>query len=215
MWHVCVMCVCVCVCVDRADTHTQSYTFYLKTFTSAESILMVSCIHFGLSVSSVASLHGVHASFWSDAEHPALALAVGQHGRRWAFISRQGLVPGRTPTALRLEFLRAHSSLVAAPEVAPPSCVLCQPGCVAQWPSFSRSRFAGRPWQYHIRPRRSNHSQISHLLPTGPSPSRRSASLSSACHLDVTDGKLSLDELLIFLFYHFWPIYTALIRITP
>ena len=100
----------------------------------------------------------VYVRPWSDSEHRALALAVGQHGCRWAFISRLGLVPGRSPTALRLEFLRNHASLVVAPEPAPPSCVVCQPGCVVQWPSFSRSRFAGRPWQYHIRPRRSGRS---------------------------------------------------------
>ena len=100
----------------------------------------------------------VYACPWSDAERRALALAVCQHGCRWAFISRLGLVPGRSPTALRLEFLRNPVSLVVAPESAPPNCVVCQPGCIAPWPPFSRSRFAGRPWQHYIRPRRSSRS---------------------------------------------------------
>ena len=66
----------------------------------------------------------VYACPWSDSEHRALALAVGQHGCRWACISRLGLVPGRSPTAPRLEFLRNHASLLVVPEPAPPSCVV-------------------------------------------------------------------------------------------
>ena len=103
----------------------------------------------------------VYTRVWSDDELGALALAVSQHGCRWALISRQGLLPGRSPTAMRLKHLEVASSLVVAPEVAPSSCVACQPGCIMPWPAFSRSRFAGRPWNYHIRlirPRRSTRS---------------------------------------------------------
>ena len=100
----------------------------------------------------------VYTRVWSDAELRALALAVSQHGCRWALISRQGLLPGRSPTAMRLKHLEVASSLVVVPEVAPSSCVACQPGCIMPWPAFSRSRFAGRPWNYHIRLIRPRHS---------------------------------------------------------
>ena len=55
----------------------------------------------------------VRARSWSDAEHAALAAAVGLHGCHWALIARLGSVPGRSSTALRLEHhVSSHSLLL-------------------------------------------------------------------------------------------------------
>ena len=161
--HEGVLCTCGLVCVCRYVCKTRIHTplHGEKPIVTSINISFTHTEHHKNTQTSLSRRCMVRARSWSDDEHAALASAVGQHGCRWALISRLGLVPGRSPTALRLEFLRRHSSPVVAPEPAPPSCVVCQPGCVVQWPSFSRSRFAGRPWQYHIRPRRSSRSPTS------------------------------------------------------
>ena len=131
--HEGVLCTCGLVCVCRYVCKTRVHTplHGEKPIVTSINISFTHTEHHKNTQTSLSRRCMVRARSWSDDEHAALASAVGQHGCRWALISRLGLVPGRSPTALRLEFLRRHSSLVVAPEPAPPSCVVCQPGAAS------------------------------------------------------------------------------------
>ena len=99
--HEGVLCTCgqVCVCMYVCKTRVHTPLHGGKPIVTSINISFTHTEHHKNTQTSLSRRCMVRARSWSDDEHAALASAVGQHGCRWALISRLGLVPGRSPAA--------------------------------------------------------------------------------------------------------------------
>ena len=99
---------------------------------------------------------------WGDEDDLLLRRAVSLHGQSWSRIAASGMLPGRTPAAIRLRWEHLRDVVPLPPEDVPSALGLdslgLRHGHRKAWPAFAgpvrgcggRDRTGGRPWDYFV-----------------------------------------------------------------